>query len=960
MSRLGALRALRPGSGLRDPEVRREARVEAPLLACLTLVVALLALVTAAGPPLLDRWAGDALRSRLAVAEQNDAVIRHSVDLMPDPSVPPIDPSDSTLAGDLRKTGAKLLTVAKAPLRGMLVHDSTRVEVPSLSAAGIAGGLQVELLYADDAPPASSYTQGTPPGPPDVTSPIPVAFSTAARDDLHLRVGQRFHLTRGISVNDTYAVVSGFFKPPAGAAAPLWHEETLLARPGRTDGRWRAQAVIDAGSVDALQQLGRGGGRDPLTVKWRESIRMTPEQAARLATPDGLRTLQDATDSFAQAVPEAYCPDGQDYFGDGCKIGRHSTSELTTDNSVPDLLAPFARARDQARTLESFALAGLIAVGLATVVVTARLAVHRRARAQALQRARGASATDLALVRLVQTAPAALLGGVLGVVAARYAVPAGGTGHGSLAPAVALAAVGWLTLPLLTLAAARERSRREGRSPAARRPAVEITVLLLAAAGVLMLRVHGAGAGGLDWQLAVVPALTGAAAVVLLVRLYPLPLRLLSRAARGRSGTVPLIAFSRAAREAPGHALALLVLVMTLSTAVFGGLVSRTVADGSRTAAVWSSGADAVVIGTGQNGVVDPALSGVQGVRSATVVRSLARQLTSLTDGARYSTTRIAGVDAGALAAMAPDSAAARALTAAGLAGKHAPAPVKGRYVLPALATGDFAGGAVGDTYATTLRRGTVSFRIVGRLPDAARRDPALGPLMSVDQQNAGRGEDDDSVTALTARSPLLVVDSAELGMIAPGEYDQAAVLLYGPRLNGDELRSTGPRIAGPAAEVRVKAVELSLADHDGLLRGVRRTYATATAIAVLLALVALVLELLLSAGERGRTASRLRTLGLPTRGIAALDVLELLPMALAAAAGGVTLGLLLPGVLGPALTLREFTGGPTPPVLHTDYALTAGLGLGLAALVAAAVAAETWAGRRRGLGAVLRLGDSV
>lgn len=959
MIRLGALRALRPGSGVRDPEVRREARVEAPLLACLTVVVALLALVTAAGPPLLDRWAGDALRDRFASAKQYDTGIRASVDLMPDRSVPPIDPSDSTLADDLRTTTATLVGAARAPLDAMLVHDSTRIEVPTLSAAAVAGGLRVGLLYADDAPPRSAYVQGTPPGPPTATSPIPVAFSTAARDVLHLRVGQRFHLSRDISVNDTDAVVSGFFAPPAGAAAPLWHEETLLARPARTGGRWSAQAVVDAGSIDALQQPARGG-RDPLTVRWRESIRMTPEQAARMSTPDGLRELQDATDSFAQAVPEDYCPDGQDYFGDGCKIGRHTTSDLATDNSVPAILASFARARDQARTLESFALAGLLAVGLATLVVTARLAVHRRARAQALQRARGASATDLVLVRLVQTAPAALLGAALGIGAAVLAAPTAGAGHGSLVPAFAVAAAGWLTLPLLTLAAARERGGREGRPPAARRLAVEATVLLLAAAGVLMLRVHGAGAGGLDWQLAVVPALTGAAAVVLLVRLYPLPLRLLSRAARGRRGTVPLIAFSRAAREAPGHALALLVLVMTLSTAVFGGLVSRTVADGSRTAAVWSSGADAVVIGTGQDGTVDPALLDVHGVRAATVVRGLTRQLTSLADGARYGTTRIAGVDAGALAAMAPDSAAARALSAAGLAGKPAPAPVKGRYVLPALATGDFAGGAVGDTYATTVRRGTVSFRIVGRLPDAARRDPALGPLMSVDQQNAGRGEDDDSVTSLTARSPLLLVDSAALRMIDKNEYDQAAVLLYGPRLNGDELRSTGPRIAGPAAEVRVKAAELSLADHDGLLRGVRRTYAAATAIAVLLALLALVLELLLSAGERGRTASRLRTLGLPTRGIAALDVLELLPMALAAAAGGVTLGLLLPGVLGPALTLREFTGGPTPPVLHTDYALTAGLGLGLAALVAAAVAAETWAGRRRGLGAVLRLGDSV
>jgi putative ABC transport system permease protein len=331
-----------------------------------------------------------------------------------------------------------------------------------------------------------------------------------------------------------------------------------------------------------------------------------------------------------------------------------------------------------------------------------------------------------------------------------------------------------------------------------------------------------------------------------------------------------------------------------------------------------------------------------------------------VTDGARYGTARIAGADAAALAEQAPDSAAARALAAAGLAGRPGPAPAGGRYVLPALATADFAGGTIGDTYTTTLRRGTVSVRVVGRLPDAARRDPALGPLLSVDQQDAGRGEESDADTAVAARSPLLLVDAAELRMLAPSEYDTAAVLLFGPHLDGDALRAAGPRVAGPSGQVRVRADELALAEHDGLLRGVRRTYAAATALAVLFALAALVLELLLSAADRGRTASRLRTLGLPTRGIAALDLLELLPMALAAAAGGVALGLLLPGILGPTLTLREFTGGPAAPALHTDYALTAALGAGLAALVAAAVAAETWVGRRRGLGAVLRLGEAV
>ncbi|CAG7654236.1 Putative ABC transport system permease protein [Actinacidiphila bryophytorum] len=953
------LRWLRPGSAVRDPGVRREAWAEAPLLACLTLVVALLALVTAAGPPLLDRWAADALRSRLAVAQQNDAEIRHTLTMKGNEALSAGDPSGSTLAHDLRGTGEELLTAAEPPLKAMLVHGSTRVEVPQLAAVTAAGPLQLGLLYADDAPPGSAYTQGSMPGPATATSPIPVGFSIAARDVLHLRVGQRFHLWPDVGGNDTDAVVTGFFAPPTGAAARLWHEEALLARPIRTEGRWRAQAVVDAASIDALLQGSRG--QDPrVTVQWRDSIRMTPGQATRMATPAGLRTLRDEADSFASAVADVYCPAAEDYMATPCSVGFFATTPLTTDDDVPDMLVAFARARDQARTLESFALAGLIAVGLATVVVTARLAVHRRAAAQALQRARGASATDLALVRLLQTAPAALLGAVLGTGAAVLFAPAGGTGHGSLLPALVVAAVAWLTLPLLTLAAARDRSGSESRPAAVRRLAVEGMVLLLAVAGVLMVRAHGAGAGGQDVRLAVVPALLGAAAVVLLVRLYPLPLRLVSRAARGRRGTVPLIAFSRAAREAPGHALALLVLVMTLSTAVFGGLVSRTVADGSATAAVWSSGADAVVIGAGRDGTVDKALATVQGVRKATVVRSLVNELTSTTDGARYTTARVAGLDAGVLAAQAPDSAAARALTAAGLAGRPEPAPVDGHYVLPALASADFAGGTIGDTYSTVLRRRTVSIRVVGRLPDAARRDPALGPLLSIDQRDAGRGEGGDSRTAVAAGSPLLLVDAAELRMLGPDEYDNAAVLLYGPHLDGDVLRTEGARIAGPSGQVRIKADELSLAAHDGLLRGVRRTYAAATALAVLFALMALLLELLLSARDRGRTASRLRTLGLPTRSIAALDVLELTPMTLAAAAGGVALGLLLPSVLGPALTLREFTGGPAAPALHTDYALTAGLGVGLVALVTAAVAAETWAGRRRGLGTVLRLGDSV
>ncbi|MFD6437560.1 FtsX-like permease family protein, partial [Streptomyces venezuelae] len=98
------------------------------------------------------------------------------------------------------------------------------------------------------------------------------------------------------------------------------------------------------------------------------------------------------------------------------------------------------------------------------------------------------------------------------------------------------------------------------------------------------------------------------------------------------------------------------------------------------------------------------------------------------------------------------------------------------------------------------------------------------------------------------------------------------------------------------------------------------------TALAVLLALVALVLELLLSAPARGRTTAYLRTLGLGGRAASALHLLQLLPLVLAAVAGGVALGLALPSLLGPALDLREFTGGPAAPVRHVDALFTAAL----------------------------------
>ncbi|GAA3486066.1 hypothetical protein [Streptomyces cremeus] len=75
---------------------------------------------------------------------------------------------------------------------------------------------------------------------------------------------------------------------------------------------------------------------------------------------------------------------------------------------------------------------------------------------------------------------------------------------------------------------------------------------------------------------------------------------------------------------------------------------------------------------------------------------------------------------------------------------------------------------------------------------------------------------------------------------------------------------------------------------------------------------------------------------------------------------GGDAPGLLLPRLLGDALDLRGFTGGPLDPVPRIDHAATAVLGGGFLLLVAAAVAVETALAGRRKLGAVLRLGEQT
>ncbi|MFD6285444.1 FtsX-like permease family protein [Streptomyces sp. NPDC060205] len=965
----------------------REARADLPLLVCLAVLVALLTAVAAATPALLDRLAGRALASRLAQEQRAEPGIQLGAQFEPAEGQGS-DAWASDLAEDLLPVTDVIVNAAPAALNGGLVHDSTRVALPTLATTTAAGEVGLGLVYASDAPGRASYTEGRPPAPD--AERVEIALSVRTRDALRLRLGQQLPLRPAALRNvEATAVVVGFFTTDGGggdsgsaegkgaegpggnpgsgsASAPvsgsgsrsgigsgsgsgaagdrgartgsdrLWREQPSLARPSRYPPRsasgfdWEVRALVAPRTVTALQtQAGA-----TLTVTWGLRLDLDTGTAARFADDQGQRELQRLLTAYPDDARSVFCGDIADFGGMYCAIGPHPASTLRHGTHLPEVLTDFGRQWRQGRVVISFALASLLVVGLLAAAVTALLAVRRSLDAHRLQRARGASATGLALARAAQTAPVVLLGLLAGMAAARSLPgPQPAYRQGLL-----VAALVWLLLPALTWHALRERAVRAGHDQvpyaAGRRVVAEAAVLLLAAAGVFALRTRGtAGEAGPDPLLAAAPALLGLATVAVLVRVYPLPVRILARRSARRRGVVTLVALSRAAKEAHARALALLVLVVTLAGAVFGGLVAGTLADGRRAAAAWQVGADASYLGAGRDPVLAERLGQARGVEHTVGVRQLRVDPTSATSGNRYGVASLVGVDGARLRAAAPGSTAARTLDDAGLTGPRTGEDIR------VLATG----ARTGDLFTIASHGRELRLRVVGALPEDVRHDPALGPV---------RG-------TTPARERMLLTDNRDLAAIGASDFEGTSLLLYGPRLDVAALRSLVPRATGDSAlgELRIRSEEQADAAADGMIDVLRTAHTACTALAVLLALLALVLELLLSAPARGRTTAYLRTLGLGDRATSGLHLLQLLPMVLAAVTGGIALGLALPALLGPALDLREFTGGPAAPTPHPDLLLTAALGAGLGALVLAAVGVETWIGRRRGLGAVLRLG---
>ena len=154
------------------------------------------------------------------------------------------------------------------------------------------------------------------------------------------------------------------------------------------------------------------------------------------------------------------------------------------------------------------------------------------------------------------------------------------------------------------------------------------------------------------------------------------------------------------------------------------------------------------------------------------------------------------------------------------------------------------------------------------------------------------------------------------------------------------------------------------------LQHGAFLLFTLSVALAGVLGLAVMFLELALGAAEREATLARLATMGLGERQRARVVALELLPAVIAAAVAAWTCALVLPTVVAPAIDLSVFNSVPIPVPLAPDISSFTGVVplvpdvasvalplAGLVVLAAVSLGIEIRAGRRRGVAAALRIG---
>ena len=878
-------------------------------------LVAVTAFLALTGPRLIVRATDDGIRAAVHDAGARTDVVA-TIHLAADASDQVVRIPD--LATQLKATASGMRGRLPAEIRATTGAPSLAVQTSQLDvqAGTVSAVAQLAWLWQDGSQ-GVTWVAGTAPAasvePPtdadglfadDAVILVEAAMSRADADALGVSVGDRVTVT-GPTRGLVTLVVSGIYAP-VDASEPLWSTIPGLLSP-----------VVSGSAATLVPRLGFLLSDDSMP-----DIALAIQQNAysalvRFPADPGHLVTADAETLRARVAALAAAPS---------VLAGPDVPDPSVTSGLDGVLSEYASRLRGATAQASVLLVGIITVGSLALALAARLIVARRAHLIAAERARGASVASIALRLAVESVPMALLGVALAAYGARLVAP--GTPW-TWWPGIVVGVVAATAVPLTGArlgavswtgqrapANRKDRERLRGRLRA-RRAVVELAAIALAVAATFAVRGRGllqTQSQGVDLLLAATPALLAVAATVIVVRLFPPVLRPLTRAAAHRRGVASLVATARATR-ATSIGLPLLTLTIALGLVVFSGVTAASLHRGEERAADETVGADVRVDGVLAADAATT-LRTRPGVTAAAVGTRLASRTFNLGSGVKVT---LLVVDAAQYDAIAR---------------RH-----DARY------TGELAG-LPGSTDARP--RAVVSPAL---LPEVAARGASVFvgdsiPLDVVGTTDLGRPDE-----------LLVIVDRAALAAVSTVPVDLDRLWVDGP----------GAAAAVDAARTDGSLTGVTVTDRAQWLDDLRASPLVGSIVSLLdagalvlagFAVVTLVLTVVATSTERGRTLSALRTVGLNRRTARRITLGELTPLAVAAVLAGCVIGLVIPLALTAALGLNRLTGEiRDTPVAVTSWPFVLAVGACVLALVLS-VGVEALVRRGDNLGQVLRVGE--
>lgn len=773
----------------------------------------------------------------------------------------------------------------------------------------VEGRLPVDATGSDEAVDVTVAVNGE--DLPRVHVPsevIEIALTASVAEALELEVGSIVRIENNAQ-NRVFATVVGIVEP-GDPAAVGWQQypEALsgvtIDRPGLPIVR-RGTAIVSTATATAIAAVLEQpfDGEVELRVG---TTGLTLKGSAAIA--EAMTTLESTANTIIPA------PD----------------VTVTMSSGLGAALEAYpARAR-AALAQMSIMVAGAIGVAAVVVALMARLLVGRREHDLALERARGASVASIAVRLALESAAFTTVGVVIGYVGAQALVGPLPFGTGAL---TLVALVAWGASPLIGILAARRMwtSRRVpanrqdraklAKAAMAKRLTIEALAIVVAVVAVVTLRARGVlqtQTDDIDPFLAAAPMLLALGVTVIVLRIYPLPMRAVQAVAQRTTGIAGIIALAKARARIPW--LPLLGLTLAISIAVSGGLLVSTVRQGQDQASWERVGGDVRIESSIDDATV--ALLESQGLGVARVVTkahvtvNLGNTSTSLyvlaIDGAYADAVAAAGI---------VDPADLRALVAAGDAASPSDR-------VPALASPDVADLAFTESQEAYLGGHYIDISVIG---DALSVPSgwAEGPFMILPA---------DNLMARDLEEPLDFTVTFVTGTGAEQSVLDAGI---------------DPSLVTSREEWRDRVRE------SALIGGVERMMTLAVVAVGLLAAVALLVTVLEGVRLRGIALSMFRTQGMGSGYGWWLALTELAPLTIAAVVGGAIGGVAILVLLGRTLGLEILAGGVAPPELAGNPPFLAAVAGGVLVLLLAAVSAEVAAHRRNKLSEVLRLGET-